>query len=297
MATAISTIGNESASETVLIEKSITENGTYQALNDGANGYSNVVVDVQPVRVTKDITKNGTYLAASDNAYGFSSVSVNVQPALQDKTGVLVQTNGTHTFTPDEGYDGMNSITVAVDEMGEGGGGNVPLGSFGADHYPLVYATSAQAYLKNSGSMTRSAYGSVGGSNYKLWMVDETKAAVGLNVMDCLKSVSQSSSNYRYYGIVWQTTKSGETPTLAQLQNYIVYKYTSVEHKSGALYGKGVLFNDQGTILYIGEWDDAIAALNAGEINISKGVCVIGTGHTTYYYSDNRDYGSISFNA
>ena len=64
--------------EPVLKTKSITDNGTYDASGDSADGYSSVTVDVQPDLTTKSITANGTYNASDDNVDGYSSVNVNV---------------------------------------------------------------------------------------------------------------------------------------------------------------------------------------------------------------------------
>lgn len=61
-----------------LIEKSVTENGTYNASSDDADGYSKVTVNVAPDLTTKNITANGTYTATTDNADGYFSVTVNV---------------------------------------------------------------------------------------------------------------------------------------------------------------------------------------------------------------------------
>ena len=70
----------------VLIQKQITENGSYSAEDDNADGYSCVIVDVpippETVLTEKTITENGNYSAASDNADGYSSVTVNVQSLL-----------------------------------------------------------------------------------------------------------------------------------------------------------------------------------------------------------------------
>lgn len=54
----------------------ITENGTFDVTN-----YASAEVDVpseEPTLVTKEITENGTYTATDDNADGYSSVTVNV---------------------------------------------------------------------------------------------------------------------------------------------------------------------------------------------------------------------------
>lgn len=64
----------------VLGQKTITVNGTYDAEDDGLDGYDQVTVNVPvPTLGTKSITENGTYSAASDNLGGYSSVTVNVE--------------------------------------------------------------------------------------------------------------------------------------------------------------------------------------------------------------------------
>lgn len=67
-----------------LINKTITQNGTYSAADDSASGYSKVTVNVPappaPMLITKTITVSGIYTAASDNADGYSEVTVNIRP-------------------------------------------------------------------------------------------------------------------------------------------------------------------------------------------------------------------------
>lgn len=59
--------------------KTITENDTYDAADDGVSGYSSVTVNVPaPVLIEKTITANNTYNAADDSADGYSSVTVDV---------------------------------------------------------------------------------------------------------------------------------------------------------------------------------------------------------------------------
>lgn len=70
--------------EAELIEKSISENGVYNASDDEADGYSKVTVNL-PLD-SKSITSNGTYLASSDNLQGYSSVSVEVSASVQIQT-------------------------------------------------------------------------------------------------------------------------------------------------------------------------------------------------------------------
>lgn len=95
-------------SSSVLIPKSVTENGTYYASSDEADGYSSVEVDVQPNLGTKSISDNGTYSASSDELDGYSSVTVDVQPDLDGKT---VTDNGTY-YANDDNLDGYSSVTV-----------------------------------------------------------------------------------------------------------------------------------------------------------------------------------------
>lgn len=69
---------NIGSGSSVLISKTINQNGNYSATDDEADGYSDVKVNVQPTLTTKSITANGTYNASSDEADGYSSVSVSV---------------------------------------------------------------------------------------------------------------------------------------------------------------------------------------------------------------------------
>lgn len=65
--------------EPILIEGSFTENGEYNAINSGANGYDKVVVNVQPPLQNKTVTENGTHTADGEY-YGLGEVVVNVPP-------------------------------------------------------------------------------------------------------------------------------------------------------------------------------------------------------------------------
>lgn len=82
---------------------------------------TNVSIKVEKVELlsggttltTKSITQNGTYSASDDNADGYSSVTVNVSggsPTLQTKTAT--PTTSQQTITPDSGYDGLSQVTV-----------------------------------------------------------------------------------------------------------------------------------------------------------------------------------------
>ena len=68
--------------EPVLITKTITENDTYNASDDNADGYSSVTVNVPsvtPTLIEKSITENGIYDAEDEGADGYSIVEVDVE--------------------------------------------------------------------------------------------------------------------------------------------------------------------------------------------------------------------------
>lgn len=67
----------EGGSEVTVEQLNATENGTY---SEPGKAYSPVIVEVPaPTLKTKTITENGTYNASSDNADGYSSVTVAVE--------------------------------------------------------------------------------------------------------------------------------------------------------------------------------------------------------------------------
>lgn len=68
-----------SSSGATLVTKTITTNGTYDAEDDSADGFSSVTVNVPSANLTtKTITANGTYRASTDNVDGYSEITVNV---------------------------------------------------------------------------------------------------------------------------------------------------------------------------------------------------------------------------
>lgn len=110
--------------EAKLQEKSVeyTENNDYQVLPDeGFDGMTkvNVSVDVAVPTVqnskTVNINTNGTQTISPDNGYDVVEqvvVNTNVQPNLQEKTVNVLLTDTTTNIQPDSGFDGMSSVTV-----------------------------------------------------------------------------------------------------------------------------------------------------------------------------------------
>lgn len=79
-----------------LITRTITENGTYEAADDNADGYVEVTVNVPDLTlVTKSVTANGTYDPAEDEADGYSEVTVNVPATEYEVSGGLYINEGT----------------------------------------------------------------------------------------------------------------------------------------------------------------------------------------------------------
>lgn len=86
--------------------------------HENSYGYDEVIVEPIPDEYiipdgTLPITENATY-----DVRRFARVSTAVKPApvLQDKE-LTINENGTHDITYDEGYDGLNQVSVTVDAI------------------------------------------------------------------------------------------------------------------------------------------------------------------------------------
>lgn len=126
--------GIHTADEVVLVQKSITANGTYNPAGDSADGYSEVSVDVANsytsddngkvvsnqqlvAQTSKQITQNGTHDTTTNNSVSVAvpnsySASDNgkvvVNQALVAQTSKNINANGTHDTTAN------NSVVVDV---------------------------------------------------------------------------------------------------------------------------------------------------------------------------------------
>ena len=111
--TILGTQGTYTGSSPTLMTKTITANGTYNASSDNADGYSSVLVSVQPSGTTT-ITTNGTYDVAD---YATAIISVT---GGSDPIGILFQgevdANGEYimpydlTWTGDIYFNGIKTI-------------------------------------------------------------------------------------------------------------------------------------------------------------------------------------------
>lgn len=69
--------GGSGGGAAVLIDKTITENGTYRAADDSADGYKTVTADVPiPTLAALTATENGTYNAPTGTAYNVVTVAI-----------------------------------------------------------------------------------------------------------------------------------------------------------------------------------------------------------------------------
>lgn len=83
----------DDSSQSGLVQKIITYNGTFNASEDRATGYSSVEVDVKPKVRKLYVSKNGTYTASSKNVDGFSVVEVDIE-APSPITGYITTIDG-----------------------------------------------------------------------------------------------------------------------------------------------------------------------------------------------------------
>lgn len=109
--------------EATLKTKSITANGAYSALSDGADGFSSVNVAVPNGTETLSVTSNGTYMPSGSNI-GFSSVNVNVSGGgsavinpLNITPSVEAQTISPAVGSGVDGYSPVNvsAVTSSID--------------------------------------------------------------------------------------------------------------------------------------------------------------------------------------
>lgn len=97
-----------------LTTKNITANGTYNALSDNADGYSNVVVNVPGETINnqdKTIVSNGEYTA--DTGYtGLGTITVNVPSSINNQNKTVTPSTSQQTINADNGYSGLGTVTV-----------------------------------------------------------------------------------------------------------------------------------------------------------------------------------------
>ena len=94
------------------IHKNITANGTYQASDDNADGYSGVTVDVEANLGEKSITQNGDYDASVDGLDGYSSISVRVGNMAWVATAIV---DSEYPYAEPVGTFALNALTCSAE--------------------------------------------------------------------------------------------------------------------------------------------------------------------------------------
>lgn len=228
MAAAIETIQNEGGDYDI----TVTEN------EDGTQSFAIVDAGVkEPVKlITKTIMSNGTYVAADDEADGYVSVTVDVGETVLEDLSVI--TNG--TYTPPEGVDGYNNITVDVKPnlstlSVTANGTYIP--PTGTDGYNSVTVDVAGAILGPEGSTTITTNGTHDVYNYAEAIVnvqpvlqDKTVTANGVYTAD-----------EGYYGLGSVTVET--QAVLIPETGFVPTEYTDGLMTNGTWYGTEVVDN------------------------------------------------------
>lgn len=102
------------------IGNAIIAKGGTVGTNDGLEEFASDIATIpaggsQPTLITKTVTENGNYNAVDDQADGYSSVVVEVnptppEPVLMNRT--VTPTTSEQTITADDGYDALGTVTV-----------------------------------------------------------------------------------------------------------------------------------------------------------------------------------------
>lgn len=152
-----------------LTDIKINENKTVYASEKGVDGFSKVVVEVQPKLEELDtITENGTY-KPSAGYDGFSEFVVNVptkEPELEEKT---ITENG--EYTPSEEYDGFSKVIVNVQST-TGGSGTLTIndnGEYDVTKFAKVNVQVAEIVLP-SFAVDGTLYNFVEGLTWGAWI-------------------------------------------------------------------------------------------------------------------------------
>ena len=149
-------------------------NGTYNASQQGYDGYSKVIINVpqsgsSSMLGTKTVSENGIYNASSDGFDGYSIVSVNVDSASPELNEKTITANGEYTAS-DDNLDGYSKVTVDVSASPDVGEKNITAnGTYSAaddslDGYDVVNVEVPAGYIFPEGTSYDDIIGLTGGS-------------------------------------------------------------------------------------------------------------------------------------
>ena len=239
--------------DVTVVPLSVTENGTY---SEEGKAYSPVQVSIpDPVLKTKNITDNGTYNASADNADGYSSVDVNV-PLPQNAYLLKSVANLPQAIASfNDGEDMvMPSLKVAIEPQQEGSGDPSPTNVrpisgwdevdvtragknlFDKDHYKF-----AKGYLDGNGdwqgSKTIYDYPTEGLSYWSSVVIDITKFGTDTITYSGFVSVSGTlrgivDENFTKLAFLGDSSTASYTVDLSQYPTakYIVLSFMRDNH-------------------------------------------------------------------
>lgn len=236
---------NEVTVNVPLGSKTITENGTYTPeASENVDGYNSVTVNVQPKLQDKTIREDGIYTADSEyNGLGTVTVDTGIKsveiteaeynalPQKEQNTyyGITdsswntetvtdtISSNGTHTYTPSSGYNGMGSVTINVD-------------------VPTVAANLESKVITGNGTYTPTT-GTDGWNEVVVNVPQNTVAAKSTTITENGTYVAQTTDNIDGYSQVTVNIPSisyveltqAEYDALAEKDNNTIYLITPGE--------------------------------------------------------------------
>lgn len=281
MAAAIETIQNDGGDYDI----TVTEN------EDGTQSFAIVDAGVkEPVKlITKTIMSNGTYVAADDEADGYVSVTVDVGETVLENLSVI--TNG--TYTPPEGVDGYNNITVEVKPnlstlSVTANGTYIP--PTGTDGYNSVTVDVVGAVLGPEGSTTITTNGTHDVYNYAEAVVNVQPVLQDKTVT--ANGVYSADEGYDGLGVVTVETQAAVIPETG----FVPSEYTNGLMTNGTWYGTkvsdsafyewryltDVTFND--TVTEIGEYAFYYVTALTGLTELPDTITTIG--NSAFYSCD-----------
>ena len=224
--------------------------------------------------ITKSITQNGTYSAQDDNADGYSSVNVSVSaptPSLQTKTKTYTptETAQTESVSADSGYDGLDTVSISVgaisntyvgtgitrrsssDLTASGATVTVPSGYYSAQSSKAVSSGTAGTPTASKGTVSNhsiSVTPSVTNTTGYITGGTKTGTAVTVSASELVSGSQTVTSNDTYDvtnlaelvvdvsggSVTWVTEYNGNATIVADSPNYVVIDNWAPTHPTFA---------------------------------------------------------------
>lgn len=179
--------------------------------------------------VTKSITANGTYDATDDSADGYSEVTVNVQPSLQAKTNIS-PTNSSQTIQPDNGYYGLSSVQINAMPSGTAGTPTATKGTVSNNSVSVTPSvTNTTGYI--TGSTKTGTAVTVSASELVSGTKSITANGTGIDVMNyAAVDVAVNGDDGSLKSIIERTATTPTLPSdLTKIGDYAFYNCSNLE--------------------------------------------------------------------